>query len=213
VLNALMNRPPEAPLGPPAELQPATAAPEQARPPADRRPEVDVAAASLRRSEAELDLARRERVWPSVTVGADYMYMPVMEHPHAYGAMVMLNLPWLSPGRSDAVRAAESSLAADRHALQAVRNVVQYELQEARARHEAARASFQIIERDLLPLARRNFEAAYASYAAGQGDAIALIDALRSSLELGIDRVRALVRLAIAAADLTRASGEQEDRP
>ena len=216
LLNALMNRDTDAPLGPPAELDAAAdwglvgggdPAIEAAR------TELAAAGASVRRSEAAVDLARRERLWPSVTVGADYMYMPLMEDAHAYGAMLMLNIPWLSPARGDAVRAAQASLAADRHALTSVRNVIRYEVRDARARHTAARSTLAILDADLMPQAKRNFDAVYASYAAGQGDAIGLVDALRSYLDVRLDRIRALVHLTNTAADLARATGEKESRP
>lgn len=214
LLNALMNRDADAPLGPPAELEPAALA--QAsfvavdQPPDRERAEVAAATAAVRRSEASLELARREGRWPSVTLGADYMYMPFEHDRHAYGAMVVLNLPWVSPGRRDAVKAAEESVIAERHALESVRNVVRYEARDARARHEAARSTFVIVDQDLLPQAQRNFEAAQAAYSAGQGDAIGLVDALRSYLDIRLDRVRALVHLATTAADLARAAGEKE---
>jgi outer membrane protein, heavy metal efflux system len=216
LLNALMNRDTDAPLGPPAELDavadwglgsggdPAIEA---------ARTELAAAGASVRRSEAAVDLARRERLWPSVTVGADYMYMPLMEDPHAYGAMLMLNIPWLSPARADAVRAAEATLVADRHALTSVRNVIRYQVRDARARHAAARSTLAILDADLMPQAKRNFDAAYATYAAVQGDAIGLVDALRSYLDVRLDRIRALVHLTNTAADLARATGEKASRP
>jgi outer membrane protein TolC len=141
------------------------------------------------------------------------MYMPLMEDPHAYGVMLMLNIPWLSPARADAVRAAEATLVADRHALTSVRNVIRYEVRDARARHTAARSTLAILDADLMPQAKRNFDAAYATYAAGQGDAIGLVDALRSYLDVRLDRIRALVHLTNTAADLARATGEKASRP
>jgi outer membrane protein, heavy metal efflux system len=212
LLNALMNRPGDAPLGAPAEIQPPS------RPPSlpatgnldSQRAELAAAQAAVRRSEAASELARKERRWPSVTLGLDYMYMPFMEDTHAYGAMVMMNLPWLSASKRDAMKAAEESLAADRHALESVRNVVAYEIRDSVARANAARSTFNILDTDLLPQAQRNFEAAQSAYAAGQGEAFGLIDSLRSYLELRLDRVRALVHLETAAADLERATGEKE---
>jgi outer membrane protein, heavy metal efflux system len=222
LLNALMNRPVDANLGPPEEIDAASltlaspsppSATAPAPSPAPTRPELDAALASLRRSEAALDLAEKEGHWPSVTLGADYMYMPLMHDPHGYGAMVMFNLPWLSGARRDAVKGATQSVNADRHALESVRNVVGYELRDARARHTAARSTLTIVDNDLLPQAQRNFDAAYSAYAAGQGDAISLIDALRSYLDVRLDRIRALVHLATTFADLTRVAGETTDRP
>jgi outer membrane protein, heavy metal efflux system len=214
LLNALMNRPGDADLGPPADLEPAVVPPVPPDKELDmRRAEMAAARAALSRSEAALELARRERTWPSLTIGADYMYMPVMEDRHGYGVMLMLNLPWLSSGRGDAIEAAEHSASADRHALESVRNAVRYEVRDARARFEAARSTFDIIDQDLLPQARRNFETAQAGYGTGQGDAIALVDALRSYLDSRLDRLRGLVHLENAAADLARAVEEKERTP
>jgi len=214
LLNALMNRSVEAPLGPPVEIEPLKDAP-----PADeaaaqtQRPEVRAAHAAVRGSEAGLDLARREARWPSFMVGLDYMYMPFMESRHNYGAMVSINLPWLTPGRKDSIKAAEATLAADRHALESVRNTIRYQIRDAVARFEAARSTFTIVETDLMPQAQRTFESVQSGYSAGQGDALALIDALRSFLDVRLDRVRALVHLETAAADLERALGQKEKTP
>jgi outer membrane protein TolC len=221
-LNALMNRPVDAPLGPPAAL-PAEAAPAPTPPPqvpptpvdADpavaRRAELAAAAAAVRRSDAALTLARNERAFPTVTLSLDYMYMPMMAAPHGYGAMAMFGLPWLSAGKHDAVRAAELTVAADRHALAAARNDAAFELRDARARYDAARSTFTIVDTQLLVQAQRAFDAAYSAYAAGKGDAIGLIDSLRSYLDVRLDRVGALVHLELAATDLARAASDPAD--
>ena len=208
LLNALMNRSVDGALGPPAEITPAAAPAGADERAAGARPEITAARAAVARSQAELDVSRSEARWPSVTLGADYMYMPSMHHRHGWGAMVMLNLPWLSSARHDAVEAAEQTVAADQQALASVETVARYEARDARARFDAARSTFDILDRDLVPLARRNFETAEAGYGAGQGDAISLLDALRSFLDTRLDRVRSLVHLENAAADLERLTGQ-----
>ena len=55
--------------------------------------------------------------------------------------------------------------------------------------------------------ARRSLEATQAAYAAGHGDALGLLEALRSYLQVRIERVRALAELASSEADLKRAAG------
>jgi outer membrane protein, heavy metal efflux system len=213
-LNTLMNRPLDAPLGPPAELAPVPAlAAGDDRALAPGRAELVAARAALDRSEAELDLARREGRWPALTIGADYMYMPAMPERHGYGLMLMVNLPWLSGARRDAVAAAEQGLVADRHALQSVRNALAYRARDARARFDAARATLEIIDKDLLPFAQRNLETAQAGYGTGQGDASVLVDALRSYLDTRLDRVKSLVHLEETAADLARALAGREGSP
>ena len=210
LLNALMDRPPDAPLGPPEDLTVAAAAdvaPLERELDA-RRPEIGAAARAVRRSEAMLDEAQRSARYPSIMVGLDYWYMPTFPDFHqAYGVMVAINLPWLSGRHGDEQRAAEQTVRAEEHALQSVKNAVRYELRDAAARVASAKRSFAIIDQQLLERARRSLEATQAEYAAGRGDALGLLDALRSYLQVRIERVRALAELAASQADLERAAG------
>ena len=212
LLNALMDRSPDAPLGPPEDL----AVPQ---PPAKdvaslevglegNRPELGAAARAVRRSEATLEEMRRSARFPSVMVGVDYWYMPMNpDTHHGYGAMLTMNLPWLSGRRRDQEREAEQALRAEQHAFESARNTVRYELRDASARAAAARRSFAIIDQELLAKSRRSLEATQAAYAAGQGDAVVLLDALRSYLQVRIERLRALAEATASQADLERAAG------
>lgn len=210
LLNALMDRSPDALLGPPEDLSvtPATDITGLEQGIDTHRPEVVAATHGVRRSEALLDGARRSARFPNIMVGLDYWYMPTIpDFHHAYGAMVGINLPWLSGRHRDEEREAEETVEADRHALESTKNVVRYELRDAAARVDSARQSFTIIDQDLLGQARRSLEATQAAYASGQGDAVAMLDALRSYLQVRIERVRALTELASSQTDLERAAG------
>jgi outer membrane protein TolC len=55
--------------------------------------------------------------------------------------------------------------------------------------------------------ARRNLEVAQATFTAGQGDAMALVEALRTYLQVRIERVRTQAELFSSQADLQRAAG------
>jgi outer membrane protein TolC len=206
LLNALMDRPSDAPLGPPEDLSvtPTTDITRLATSIDTNRPEIVAAARGVRRSEALLDGARHSARFPNVMVGLDYWYMPMFpDFQHAYGAMVAINLPWLSGRRRDEEREAEQTVQAERHALESTKNTVRYELRDAAARVESARQSFTIIDQDLLARAKRT----QAAYAAGEGDAVGLLDALRSYLQVRIERVQALAELASSQTDLERAAG------
>lgn len=211
LLNALMDRPAHAPLGPPEDLSVTPAADVDALEKGidSNRPEIAAAARSIRRGEAVLDGARRSARIPQFMVGLDYWYMPMFpsDMRHAYSAMVAINLPWLSGRRGADQREAEASLQAERHAFQSVKNTVRYELRDAAARVDSARQSFSIIDQDLLAQAKRSLEATQAAYAAGHGDAGGLLEALRSYLQVRIERVRALAELATSETDLERAAG------
>lgn len=210
LLNALMDRPGDAPLGPPEDL---SVVPTRDLAPLEggldaNRPELGAAARAVRRSQALADAARTSARVPSVMVGLDYWYMPMnADSRHGYGAMVAINLPWFSERRRDEQLEAEQTVQAEQHALEAARNAVRYELRDAAARVDSARQSFTIVDQDLLAQAKRSLDVTQAAYAAGDGNAIALLDALRSYLQVRIERVRALAELAASQADLERAAG------
>jgi outer membrane protein TolC len=209
LLNALMDRSPDAPLGPPEDLTVSAGAdvPLLEKDLDARRPEIVAAKRAVRRSEAMLDEAQRSARYPAIMVGLDYWYLPTAADHQAYGAMVGINLPWFSGRHADEQRAAEQTIEAERHALESTKNAVRYELRDAAARVASAKQSFTIIDQELLAQARRSLEATQAEYAAGHGDAVGLLDALRSYLQVRIERVRALAELATSEADLGRAAG------
>jgi outer membrane protein TolC len=210
LLNTLMARAIDAPLGPPAALEPAVLdihVDRLERAVAERRPEIAAAEGAIRSRESELDAARSTARWPSFMVGVQYMYMPPENEPHNYGVMFSMSLPWLNPRHQEQVRAAEASVAAERSALSSTRYAARYELYEAVERLRAARESFVILERDLLPQAQQSFESAEAVYRGGQADSLGMLDALRSLLDVRLERERALARIETALADTERAAG------
>jgi outer membrane protein TolC len=209
LLNTLMARPVDAPLGPPRAIEPATLelrAAELERSLGDR-PEIVAAESATRAREHELDAARSVGRWPSFMVGLQYMYMPMENEPHNYGVMLSMSLPWFNSSYGEEVRAAEARVAAERNALSSSRSVVRYELYDALERFKAARESLAIIDRNVLPQAQQSFEISQASYRGGQGDSLSLLDALKSLLDVRIERERALARLETALADVERAAG------
>jgi outer membrane protein, heavy metal efflux system len=217
LLNALMGRPGSAPLGPAVDLE-VTEIPvalvdlEKLAP--EKRPEVLAGVHVVKRGQAYVDAASSRASWPSFMVGVDYWFMPTAEERHAYGAMVSINLPWLNPKHREEVRAAERATAADKRALDSVRNTVRYEVADALARYEAARKTYLISRIDVLPAARQSFEAAQAGFAPGRSNALELLDALQSLLQVRLDEVRELVDLKVAIADLERAIGtDLEEAP
>jgi outer membrane protein, heavy metal efflux system len=210
LLNTLMARPAHAPLGPPAAIQRARIeirVDQLTRWVNERRPEIAAAEKAIRARESELEAARVSGRWPNFMVGVQYMYMPAEMTPHNYGVALSMSLPWLNPRYGEEIRAAEARVAAERSALSSVRYAARYELEEAMERLKAARESFTIIERDLLPQAEQSFESAQAVYRGGQADSLALFDALRSLLDVRVERERALARVDTALADIERAVG------
>lgn len=214
LLNALAGRSPSAPLGPatvtgmgdlPA-LEGIEALEEGL---GERRPDLTAAAKLEERGQAALEAARRQARIPTFMLGLDYQRAP-MEQRHGYGAMVSMTLPWLSDRGAAAVAEAEATLRAEGHAAAAARLAARQELLEAHAGAVAARRSLELLDRDVLPQAERSLEVAQAAYANGGGEALGLLDALRSALQLRIERVRAFGRVLTTMAELDRTAGRSE---
>lgn len=210
-LNTLMARRPDAPLGvpPPPALAPqslSAAALEALL--HQHRAELRAADHAVLRSTAAVEASRSVARWPTLMIGADYMVMPAaMDSIHTYGLMLGANLPWLNPLYADRQREAEALLAADRRAKENLANLLRQELREALVRVQTLGRTRHLIHTELLPQARQSFDAARAAYAAGQGEASALVDALRTLLEVRLEEHRTLAQLAAAEVELERAVG------
>lgn len=206
LLNTLMGRPVDAPLGPPAAIEPHLLDQATERG-VDSRPEIAAARGAVKAEESEAAAKRATSRWPSFMVGVDYMYMPTMGEPHNYGVMLSMSVPWFNPRYGEEARAAEARAAAERSALESARQTANYELFAARQRLQAAKRSLKTIETDILPQAERSFEAAQASYRGGQLDSMTLLNAMRDLLDIRSERERAVARLLVASADVDRATG------
>jgi outer membrane protein TolC len=210
MLNSLMARAPDAPLGPPAE----PGRPKIALDPGELehtrirgRPELAAVQGAIRRSERALEAATKAARLPSFMVGVDYWLMPTQDAPHAYGAMVAVSLPWLSAGRRADVREAEQLLTANRYAAQATETLTLFELHDAVARLEAASSSLEIIESSVLPQAEQSMQASRASFALGQASLLSLLDSLRAYFQVRLEHSRALSRVMTQLAQVEFASG------
>jgi outer membrane protein, heavy metal efflux system len=210
LLNTLMARPIDAPLGPPAGLDSAdmqARLEKLERSDVTQRAELLAVNDAIRARQHEIEAARASGRWPEIMVGLQYMLMPMANEPHAYGAMLSFSLPWLTDRYEDEAHAAEASLAAERSSWNSLRDAARHQLSAAAARAKAARASLVIIERDLVPQAQQSFEAAQALYRGGQAESLSIFDAMRSLLEIRIAQERARVVLEFALADMERAVG------
>lgn len=209
-LNLLMGRPIDAPLGDPPEPKLVFAAPKIDDLRAailKRRPELAAAGAAVKKSEAGVAMAKSEAKTPMVMVGADYALMPMGMYNHNFSLMVQLSLPWLNPRHQDEIRAAEATVAADKTAKKSLEDAILLQVQEAIVRYQGARSQFDLIDATLIPQAKKTFDALLANYGAGGGDSLSVIDALRTWLQIRIDRNRALANVELAIAEVERSIG------
>lgn len=212
MLNTLMARRVNAPLGPPSPLVPGDldvgfAALSKGL--VQHRPELAAVDGVVRAREHELDAARANARFPTFMLGAQYMYMPASDAPHDYGLMFSMSLPWFNPRYGEEVRAAEATVKAERSARASLQNTLGLELYTALQRFSAARESWRSAEQSLIPLAEQSYQAAQASYRSGQGDVRSVLDSLGDLLELRVERERTIAEWDSALAELERAAGSE----
>jgi cobalt-zinc-cadmium efflux system outer membrane protein len=211
-LNALLDRRPDAPFGPTGPLAPPpgletgpgelTALFEAAL---ARRPTLAAAAARVESAEAGVD--RADQAWlPDLTFGAGYVRDDA-ESEDEVEATAGLSLPiWIGRLRAGQREAAARRRAADEEARAAKARVLE-EVARAAARRSAARAQRVVLESTAAPRARQAVEASAAAYASGELDLLGLLDAQRLALRIARDLERARAEEALAAIELSRASG------
>lgn len=207
-INALLNRPPEAPLGKPKELgAPAESFDLQdlASKALESRPDLLAARLRTRASEAGLKVANREATLPDFSVSADYWQIPGAED--GYGVMVSVNLPWLTGKHRAEVAKMEHLLRADQAAVDTVRNRALFEVRDAYLRVEAARKSAVLFKGELLPRSNQSVEVSRANYEKDKASFLDLLDAERSLRDIKLKYYQALAQYEAAVADLERAVG------
>lgn len=193
-LNALLNRDPERPLPPPAELPEPQAVPDFAalqQAALTSHPELERLQAERAASEAREGLAEKD-FYPDFRVTTGYNSLwDEQEKRFTVGASI--NLPLDRSKYRAALDAAQAGANRARWQLQDRRAQLLAELQRARAELAEARDVITLHEERLLPLARENLAAAETDYRAGAGDFLNVITAENQKLatELGLERARA----------------------
>jgi outer membrane protein TolC len=213
-LNTLLDRPPDAPIGPVGaprdriDLPPAATLQTLAL---ERHPELRTAGLDRERAEAALAAARAEYT-PDFSVGGGVMLMP--RDRNAWTASVGITwpgAPW-SRGRLDA-RMAEASaeIGAAAARQRALENNVRLDVQDAYVRVRAAAQRAELLRTSILPQSEQTLEVSRVAYQTDRVDFLALIDNQRVLLDVQLSYYRAVSDLEQAFADLERAVGTDLD--
>ena len=208
-INALLSRPPEAPLGRPKE----PAFPDEKfdvlelSAKALSRPDVLAAQLKIKSSEAMAKVASREANLPDFSIGLDYWQMPGAPN-DGYGAMFMINLPWFTGKHGADVAKMEHTVRADQAAAETARNKALYEVRDAYFRVESARRSLILFKGELMPKSAQSAEVSRANYEKDKASFLDLLDAERSLRDVKLKYSQALVQYEMAVADLERAVGQ-----
>lgn len=208
MLNSLLGRSPESALGPPADSKPSEPAFERDAllEKAKGRPEARLAELSIKRAEAAEHVADQEATLPDFELGVDYWQMPLADG-DAWGGMLSVSLPWLSPQKRAERTARQLESRAARMNQQNIQNQIAAEITDALLRLEAARRSLALYQGELEPKARQAVEVARGEYEKALGTFINLIETEAELRKIQLGLVRANSDLESAIIDLERAVG------
>lgn len=211
MLNALRNRPAQAPLSDPSEPERRAAATLPAlarleRMALERRPELARMRAMRREEETMAALARRER-YPDLMTSVWYNQM-LMGMPDSAGVMIGASLPIFNVTRQNRLAQASDLRAGSVGSeLTAMQNMIRFEIADALRQLVTAEQTLTLVEDVAVPRANQSFVASLAGYATGGVDIVGVLEAWRALQAMERARVESVAARLMALADLERAIG------
>jgi outer membrane protein TolC len=207
-VNALLARPPDAPLAPPAAPRLPAAEPVYARLAErlrDRNPELAAERARLDAAERSRDLAYRDR-YPDFSLG----FSPIQRRSRLvdYDLMFEITVPLQQGARRAREQEALAMVAAATARSEAALARALGELGAALAQLAGAREMQRLIETSLLPQARVNLDAALAAYETGKVDFATLLEAERQLRQARLSLIAAQTESQMRLAEIERLIGD-----
>jgi outer membrane protein TolC len=210
-LNALLRRPPAAPLAEPQSLRPLP-------PPAKldyvalearllaANPQLAAQEAQISAAEKNRELVTKNR-YPDLTVGVS----PIQTRNRVteWELMFEVNIPLQQESRRSQEREAAAMASAARSRKDAALNQVSAELAENLSALDSARRLEALVATALLPQADLAFKAALAGYETGKLDFATLLDAQRQIRKAKLDRLKAQAEAQFRLAEIERLLGEE----
>ena len=179
----------------------------------DHRQEIQAADALIRRSEAAIDLAERNRR-PNLTVGAGFVNVgrrddmgPSDNGKNALTLSVGLNIPLRREKYDAAVEQAVQERLAQRSGRDNVLNEMRRSIHDLVTRLETLQQQQRLFEQVLIPQAREALNSTEAAYQTGQVGTVDLLDSERVLLDVRLLHERHDADYLMALADLERAIG------
>ena len=208
LLNSLLSRPPNGPLGLLQEKNSKAMEFEEEgilKLTKDSRPELKSYRDMLKKSAIELELAKQEYL-------PDFMLKYRREERNGsagpWAGMVGVTIPlWFLDKQNSFVREARANLEEAKAQYQAEENVVLFEARSSYVKFEAAKNLVKIYETGILPQAQAALETATLGYQSDKIGFLDLLDTLRTLWDFQMEYLESLANLEIALADLERSVG------
>jgi len=207
-LNTLLNRPPDSPLGQPvtSEVPRFTYTIDQLQRLAlENRADLQAARFNIERGEVARALANRQ-YYPDFSIGLQYArnLLGGAKNKDKWEPTISINIPWLwTRERYDyQVQEAVAQIEAARAAEQAIKNRALFEIKDLTVKIQAAERLANLYKTAILPLATQTLNVSTASYQTGQVDFLTLVDNLRTLRAVEIAYYQSLVSFHQRVADL-----------
>jgi outer membrane protein TolC len=164
-----------------------------------RNPGLKAMEAEVRRAEASLQVARKERV-PDFSAGGE---VDLKAAPVVWNPQLSMTLPlWRDKIAAEIAEAQANKRAAEAR-LTAQQISLAVDFAEKTYEYREANRNLRLLQERLLPRAQQSLEVARAAYLSGQLDFLNVIDAERTLFEFQLDRVDAQTRRELSLAELS----------
>src|SRR5262245_50266223 len=209
MLNGLLSRPPEAPLGVPQDAPNPVVGQtlaELAELTLKNRPEIAAKAVAIHRDTAALALAQKA-YFPDFEVYAERFFNGGRKD--GFGLIFSVTIPLAYRQKYDAgVAEARAQLNAGKADLRAAQDTALAQVKGALARAQTAATLVNLFTQTHIPQAEQTLDSSRISYQTGKIDFLSLIDSLRVVEQVHLEHLAATADFEKAYADLERAVGQ-----
>jgi outer membrane protein TolC len=213
MLNILLNRPPQAPLG-------LTVLPERKTQNLNledlqhlalaTRPMVRHDSLSVVQSHVAKSLAQRQ-YWPDFNVSLEYVTSP-LDGFRGWTTMAGISLPfapWTVKRQSGRVEETLADISMKEAVLNNTRNVILFTVKDALVKVQTQQRLIDLYRATVLPQAEQSLQATIAAYQTQQTDFLSLLDSYRMLQMFKLEYYEALAKYEMSLAELERAVGKK----
>jgi len=210
VLNQLLYREPDTPLGQIDELPSSDTSFELAefeQQMLTRRPDLNALRNGIKMNEAEIQLAQKN-YYPDITVGVSYMDMPFAND--RFGGMISVRVPiapWSKNGVSKKIREAEFQKKSRQQALENQQSLARAQLRTAFLDLETQLDVVRLYREEVIPKAEETTESALTAFTAGRINYLNVLDSFRTLEQFRIEYYIAQAEFHKTTAKLERQAG------